>query len=242
MPGDIALDFYFDVSCRWAWWASVWLRRVASQRPVSVTWKVFSLAVQDNPADYTAPPARAHHIRDFDLHRGLVAARHVGGPAAVDRLYIAYGNVIHAAGGDVRDSSVQARCLTQAGLPATLFDDAQRDPATEAEVVAETRAALALGAVGTPTLSVAGSDVCLLGPVLGAVPDDAEALELWDTVWFALRHPYLYELKRNRDRGSTGRNLRLAVISATELRAVLAAACHRPTRSSWPTVCASVSG
>jgi len=76
-----------------------------------------------------------------------------------------------------------------------------RDPATEAEVVAETRAALALGALGTPTLSLSGSNSTLLGPVLGAVPNDAEALELWDTVWFALRHPYLYELKRNRDRG-----------------------------------------
>jgi 2-hydroxychromene-2-carboxylate isomerase len=202
MSDEIAIDFYFDVSCRWAWWASVWLRRIASQRPITITWKVFSLAVQDNPEDYTAPPARAHHIRDFDLHRSLVAARHVGGGAAVDRLYVAYGNVIHTVRGDVRDPGVQARCLAEAGLPPTLFETAQHDPSTEAEVVAETRAALALGALGTPSLSVSGSDVCLLGPVLGAVPREAEALELWDAVWFALRHSYLYELKRNRDRGT----------------------------------------
>ena len=115
---------------------------------------------------------------------------------------MAYGNVIHGASGDVRDASIQAGCLAEAGLSASLFDAAQRDPAVEAEVVAETRAALALGAVGTPTLSLSGSDTTLFGPVLGAVPSDAEALELWDTVWFALRHPYLYELKRNRDKGT----------------------------------------
>jgi predicted DsbA family dithiol-disulfide isomerase len=202
MSEPIALDVYVDVSCRWAWWAGVWLRGVAHQRPIGITWKVFSLAVQDNPEDYTASPARAHHIRDFDLHRAIVAARQVGGAAAMERLYLAYGKVIHAAHGDVRDPAVQTACLTEAGLPVTLFDDAQRDPATETEVIGETRAALARGAGGTPTLALSGSDVCLLGPVLGAVPEGDEALELWEMVWFALRHPYVYELKRNRDRGT----------------------------------------
>jgi 2-hydroxychromene-2-carboxylate isomerase len=202
MSDAIAVDFYLDVSCRWTWWTSIWLRRIAQQVPVSVTWKVFSLAVQDNPANYKEPPARAHHIRDFDLHRGLVAARRAGGNDALDRLYVAYGNVIHGAKGDVRDPATQSACLTEAGLPTTLFDRAQRDPSTEAEVIAETEAALALGAVGTPLLSIAGSDSSLLGPVLGYVPTGAEALELWDSVRFALQHPYLYELKRNRDRGT----------------------------------------
>ncbi|MBV9581987.1 MAG: DsbA family protein [Chloroflexi bacterium] len=202
-----ALDFYFDVSCRWAWWASIWLRRIVPQRSLEVTWKVFSLAVQDNPDNYREPPARPHHIQDVDLHRSLVAARRAGGQAALDRLYLAYGNVIHADRGDVRDPAIQRQCLSAAGLPLTLFDDAQRDPATEAELVADTRAALALGVLGTPTLALAGSDATLLGPVLGAVPAESEALELWTAVEFALRHPYVYELKRNRDKG-TPENLR----------------------------------
>jgi predicted DsbA family dithiol-disulfide isomerase len=202
MSDNIALDFYLDVSCRWAWWASIWLRRVAKERPVTLSWKVFSLAVQDNPQNYTEPPARPHHVKDFDLHRALVAARRRGGNDGLDRLYRAYGNVIHGAGGDVRAAAVQAGCLAEAGLPATLFDEAQSDPATEAEVVAETRAALALGAVGTPVLSIGGSDSSLFGPVLGHVPSGAEALELWDSVRFALQHPYVYELKRNRDKGT----------------------------------------
>jgi predicted DsbA family dithiol-disulfide isomerase len=178
------------------------LRRIAQERPVTVSWKVFSLAVQDNPDDYRWPPARPHHVRDFDLHRALVAARHAGGNAALDRLYVAYGNVIHAASGDVRDPATQARCLSEAGLSTDLFAQAQSDPAIEAEVVSETRAALAMGVLGTPALSLSGTDSTLLGPVLGQVPSGAEALALWDTVRFALEHPYLYELKRNRDRGT----------------------------------------
>ena len=102
----------------------------------------------------------------------------------------------------MRDPAVQSACLSGAGLPTTLFDQAQSDPSSEAEVVEETSAALALGALGTPLLSLTGSDSSLLGPVLGDVPNGAEALELWDSVRFALQHPYVYELKRNRDKGA----------------------------------------
>src|SRR5579864_8392905 len=90
MSEEIAVDFYFDVSCRWAWWTSIWLRRVARQQPINVSWKVFSLAVQDNPENYREPPARPHHIRDVDIHRAMVAARQSGGNTAVERLYRAY--------------------------------------------------------------------------------------------------------------------------------------------------------
>jgi hypothetical protein len=172
------------------------------QQPISVSWNVFSLAVQDNPENYREPPARPHHIRDVDLHRAIVAARRSGGNTAVERLYRAYGNALHADKADVREPAVQARCLAEAGLPPTLFDAAQRDETTEAELVAETRAALDAGVLGTPSLSLAGSDACLLGPVLGHVPSDAEALELWRCVQFALQHPYVYELKRDRDKGT----------------------------------------
>ena len=69
-------------------------------------------------------------------------------------------------------------------------------------VIAETRAALSRGVLGTPALALSGADTCLFGPVLGAVPEGAESLALWDSVRFALQHPYVYELKRNRDQGT----------------------------------------
>jgi hypothetical protein len=58
------------------------------------------------------------------------------------------------------------------------------------------------GRVGTPALVLAGSGACRFGPLLWAVPNDTEALALWDVVHFGLQHPYLYELKRNRNNGT----------------------------------------
>jgi predicted DsbA family dithiol-disulfide isomerase len=198
VPESVAVDFYFDPACRWAWWASVWIRRVAQERPISISWKLFSLAVQDNPNDYRQPPARPHHVKDFDLQRVLVVARRLGGNAAVDRLFVALGNVLHGSREDIWDVRIQARCLEAAGLPTNLFDVALRDPNTEAAVVAETQAALALGALGTPSLAISGTDSCLLGPIIGRVPSGEDALQLWDHVHFALTQAYVYEMKRNR--------------------------------------------
>ena len=193
---QVEVDFFVDASCRWAWWASVWLRRVARARPVSVTWKLFSLAVQDNPEDYTA--GRAHHVQQFDLLRALALARRGGGNAGLDRLYIAYGNALFGSKEDISAADVQRRCLEAAGLPRGFYAEALADPSTEREVIDETRAALARGALGTPSLALARSDTCLLGPIIGQVPDGEAALRLWDNVHFALIEPYVYELKRTR--------------------------------------------
>jgi predicted DsbA family dithiol-disulfide isomerase len=199
VPDRIDLEFYFDPSCRWAWWTSIWIRRVARNRAIAITWKLFSLAVQDNPDDYRQPPARAHHIKDFDLHRVLSLARRSGGNAAVDRLFVAFGNVLHGSREDIWDAAIQRRCLEAAGLPPSLFDEALQDPSTEADVIAETRAALDLGVLGTPSLALACTDNCMLGPIIGHVPAAGEeALRLWDNVFFTLSQPYVYEIKRNR--------------------------------------------
>ncbi len=134
MANEIELDFYFDPSCRWAWWTSIWIRRLARERPIKVTWKLFSLAVQDNPEDYRLPPARPHHVTDFNLQRALLLARRNGGNDALDRLYIAFGNAIHGSKEDIWDPVVQTRCLEAAGLPPTLFEEALQDSSTETEV------------------------------------------------------------------------------------------------------------
>ncbi len=196
-PGQrVEVDFFLDVACRWAWWASIWIRRAAKERPVAVTWKLFSLAVQDNPDDYKA--ARPHHVQQFDLLRALALARRRGGNAGLDRLFIAYGNALFGSEHDIWAASVQARCLEAAGLPPTFYEEALADSSTETEVITETRTALAMGALGTPSLALAGNDTCMLGPIIGHVPDGEAALRLWGNVYFALTEPYVYELKRNR--------------------------------------------
>jgi predicted DsbA family dithiol-disulfide isomerase len=192
----VEVDFFLDAACRWAWWASIWIRRVARERPVAVTWKLFSLAVQDNPDDYTA--GRSHHIQQFNLLRALALARRRGGNTGLDRLFIAYGNALFGSKDDIWATAVQGRCLEAAGLSPTFYEEALADPSTESDVITETRTALAMGALGTPSLALAGTDTCMLGPIIGRVPDGEAALRLWDNVYFALTEPYIYELKRNR--------------------------------------------
>ncbi|MBV8086000.1 MAG: hypothetical protein JO247_14420, partial [Chloroflexi bacterium] len=67
MAEPLTIDCYFDCACRWAWWTSVWLRRVARAGQVTVTWRLLSLAVQDHPENYAelVRPDHARHIKDF---------------------------------------------------------------------------------------------------------------------------------------------------------------------------------
>ena len=219
MSDEIEVDFYFDPVCGWAWRTSIWMRRVAKQRPIKVNWKLLALAVINSPDDWTKDPNEGH-LHAAGLNRTLILARRTGGNDALDRLYVAYGNAIFgtrelltwaqrpnkALRADVTDPAyraLQAQCLKQAGLPRTLYEEAMADSSTESEWMAEHHAGVAqVDAFGTPTIALTGSHIGVFGPVVDPVPDGAEALALWDSVHLALKAPYLYELKRNRPRRS----------------------------------------
>ncbi|MBV9581183.1 MAG: DsbA family protein [Chloroflexi bacterium] len=201
MPNDSDIDFYFDPTCGWAWRTSIWMRRVAAQRALNVTWIPFSLAVVNSPEDYNKDSPG--HVTGVALERALVMARRTAGNAAVDRLYVAYGNVLH---GEVNrqtvlEPEVQARCLESAGLPSSLVADALADPTTEEEIVNDTKAAIdKLHVFGVPTLAFQDSDLGFFGPVINCVPEGEDALRLWDFIRPALRVPFLFEFKRTRTR------------------------------------------
>jgi hypothetical protein len=133
----------------------------------------------------------------------------------MDRLYVAYGNAIFAThelltwGDRLRDPSleadpsneryraIQAACLKSAGLPTTLYEEALKDQSTEDEWLAEHHEAVArLGAFGTPTLALAGSNIGVFGPVVDPVPPHEDTMRLWDAVHLQLTSPWMYELKR----------------------------------------------
>lgn len=198
MPEHIDLDFYIDPSCGWAWRTSLWARLVATERPITITWKPFSLSVVNSPEGWENDTS-VGHMRGARLLRALMAARREGGNAALDRLLIAYGNAMHGRHEDLHEDAVQERCLEAAGLSKTLYADALRDPSTEQEMVTETRAAMEkLSVFGVPTLALAGSDIAVFGPVVNPVPTGQSALDLWDWTHFSLKQTGLYELKRTR--------------------------------------------
>src|SRR4029434_408387 len=80
-----AVDFYFDVSCPWAWRTALWIREVTKVRPIQVTWKFLSLAKINEAGDYSRDSHTASHAT-FPL---LSRARERGGNEAVERLYVA---------------------------------------------------------------------------------------------------------------------------------------------------------
>ncbi len=198
VPEQIELDFYVDPSCGWAWRTSLWARQVATERPIAITWKPFSLSVVNSPAGWEHDESIGHQ-RGARLLRALLAARREGGNAALDRLLIAYGNAMHGRREDLHDDAVQARCLEEAGFATSLYADAQQDPVTEQEMITETRTAMeTLSVFGVPTLALAGSNIAVFGPVVHPVPVGQPAVELWDYVYYSLRNSGLYEMKRTR--------------------------------------------
>jgi hypothetical protein len=219
MADKIDVEFYFEPVCGWAWRTSIWMRRVARERPINVHWKLLSLAAINSPEDWTKDP-NIGHIHAAGLNRTLLLARRKAGNEAMDRLFVAYGNAIFGTRelltwgqrpnatlrADVDDPeyrALQVKCLETAGLPTNLYEEALADQSTHDEWMAENAEAVErLAAFGTPTIALKGSDVGIFGPVVDPVPSGAEALALWDSVYVALQAPYLYEIKRNRPRRS----------------------------------------
>lgn len=168
---------------------------MAKERPVEVAWKLFSLAVVNAGNDYNTEG----HAKGFRLQRTLLAARREAGNAGVERLYVALGDAIHGRREDPGDERMIRGCLTRASLSPELHAQALADPTTETDLLAEHQDAVdRLQAFGVPTIVLHGSDLAWYGPVVHPIPRGAEALALFDHTLWALRSPYLFELKRER--------------------------------------------
>src|SRR4029077_5185721 len=91
------VEVFVDPSCPWAWITCQWLREVAPQRELDVTWRSYCMEIRD---DYdvapTVDPARrdtviAAHALSHRMLRIFEAARNRGGEPAVDALFRAWG-------------------------------------------------------------------------------------------------------------------------------------------------------
>jgi hypothetical protein len=204
------LHYWFDPVCPFAWMTSKWVRSVARQRDYAVEWRPVSLRLLNAHVDYDThfpPEYEAGHTAGLRLLRVVARVRAEHGPDAVGPLYLALGETIWErpeGGPDVptllqRDEDLLAPALRRAGLPPDLAG-ALDDPSYDAELRAETDAALALTGkdVGTPVLHFEPPDgVAFFGPVISRLPDEAAAVELWDHVVGLARFPGFAELKRS---------------------------------------------
>jgi 2-hydroxychromene-2-carboxylate isomerase len=131
------------------------------------------------------------------LMRLLELARQEG-PDAVDRLYTALGQAAHGHGQNLQDEATWVAALAVAELDNDLLAQAHRLHRLDAELEQRYDAALASGAIGTPTLYFNHTPSAYYGPVIDAVPGGENAGLLWDHVAWITTQPYFYELKRSR--------------------------------------------
>lgn len=204
--------FYFDPVCPFAWMTSKWVRMVAAQRDYQVDWRFISLRMVNADVDYDAHfPAEyeAGHTAGLRLLRVAARARAEHGREAVGSLYASLGARIFdsepLAGGD--DPALDRRgtrpfvepVLAAAGLPSVLAD-ALEDESLDPEIGDETDEALALTGkdVGTPIICFEPPDgVAFFGPVISRLPNEDDAVRLWDHVVALAGFPGFAELKRS---------------------------------------------
>ena len=99
----------------------------------------------------------------------------------------------------IGDADHLAAVLGTAGLPVALAGAAD-DAAFDAILRADTEAGLERtgGGVGTPIVVYGGpTGPGFFGPVISQVPDDADALRLWDAITLLAEWPGFAEIKRS---------------------------------------------
>jgi len=210
--GSADIHFYFDPVCPFAWMTSKWVRLVQSRRRYDVEWRTVSLRILNANVDYDAhfpPEYEAGHTAGLRLLRVVHAARAEHGAEVVGSLYEALGTRIFdgpplqeqgVEGVDVRGTAeFLAPVLDEVGLSRDLVERLD-DESLDVYVRTETDEALALTGkdVGTPIIHFEPPDgVAFFGPVISRLPDQDDAVRLWDHVVALAGFPGFAELKRS---------------------------------------------
>lgn len=207
--GYADLHFYFDPVCPFAWMTSKWVRMVQAQRDLSVDWRFISLRQINAHIDYDThfpPEYEAMHDAGLRLLRVASTAREHHGPEVVGPLYEAFGTRIFETPPDENrrpgweaDVRFVTEALAEVNLPASIAE-AVDDRARDAEIQTESDEALTLAGkdVGTPILHFQPpAGLAFFGPVISRIPNDRQAVELWDHVTGLARFPGFAELKRS---------------------------------------------
>ena len=209
-PSDPTYDieFFWDPVCPFAWITSRWIEKVAAQTDYRVDWRFISLRLLNKDKDYATefPPEYEHgHTAGLRMLRVAAAIRADLGREPLGRLVSAYG---HSYWDKPRGSGMRSHLSTTehatevleaAGLDtgyASALDDTSWDDLLDAE----TELALSRTGrdVGTPIITFQPPDgLSFFGPVISRVPDDADALRLWEAVTTLASFPGFAEMKRS---------------------------------------------
>ncbi len=199
------VEMFVDPSCPWAWVTSRWLKEVAPERGLELTWRSYCLEIRD---DYGVAPTVPEKLREVVIaahalsHRMLrifEAVRARAGEEAVDALYTQWGRRFFVAG-TAHDDGFLAGCLEAAGLDPGLVGEAG-DESWDTPIMEAMEVAYAFGGpkTQTPTI-VVGADppYGFKGPVMAPAPTGAAALRLWDAIEVVAGEPGFFEITRPR--------------------------------------------
>jgi hypothetical protein len=195
------MQFWFDPLCPWAWITSRWMLEVEKVRPVTVDWRIMSLAYL-NLVQHEGKGLSEEYVERMSKAWGPVrvcaAAAADAGPGVLGPLYTAIGTRLHNQGRR-EDPAIIPEALQEAGLPAWLADAAETTEFDAAIKKSHHEAFDEVGTdVGTPVIRIRGK--ALFGPVITPAPRGEAAGELWDGLVLVSKADGFFELKRSRDR------------------------------------------
>lgn len=199
------VEVFVDPSCPWAWITTRWIKEVAPQRDLTVTWRSFCLEIRD---DYGVAPtmpeerreaAIAAHALSHRMLRIFEAARARAGEGAVDALLTEWGRRFFVRD-RARDDTLLSECLAACGLDPDLIE-ASDEEKWDAPIVEAMEVAYAFGGhkTQTPTIVVDGNPPHgFKGPVMAPAPLGEAAVRLWDAIQVISQEPGFFEITRPR--------------------------------------------
>jgi hypothetical protein len=175
---------------------SKWIKQVAALGAAEVEWGVFSLEIANNPDG--AAGVDLEKVRGIPTLRTALLVRDRFGNDAMGRFYSASGYRNHELCESLNEPETLHNALRDCDLDPALFDEANSDPATWAQLVDEhTTLVKETKAFGVPVIRL-DDGTALFGPVISELPTDDDALELFRSSVFLTRYANFAELKRDR--------------------------------------------
>jgi len=202
------IEFFWDPVCPFAWITSRWIEKVVDQTGYRVDWRFISLRKLNKDKNYATefPPEYEHgHTAGLRMLRVAAAVRSEVGRDPMGPLYTALSGGTFDREPDehyrltLGTEAMVADALTAVGL-STSFASAVDDDSWDAEIEAETELALDRTGrdVGTPIITFRPPDgLSFFGPVISRVPDDEDAVPLWNAVTMLAAYPGFAEMKRS---------------------------------------------
>jgi protein-disulfide isomerase-like protein with CxxC motif len=192
------VTFYFDPRCPWCYQTSRWARRLSELDVIDLDWGVFSLEVVN--LEEGKDPLEIDSTGGPSL-RSAITLIEEEGSKAVGPFYAALGRRQFEEVPPFTDTAAAVKdSLAEAGLDPSLCDRAMADPKTWSAVVASTQDIVdRVGKLGVPTIVLDGDGPAIFGPVISDMPNDQDAIELWQHTAWLVRYGNFGELKRKRE-------------------------------------------